>query len=300
MDQVKAVAALSALAHDTRLSIYRLLVKAGPTGMNAGDIGRVVRVGATALSFHFKELLHAGLVHSWREGRYVRYAVEVDAMRGLLGFLTEDCCNGRPDICSSGVAGLPNLCSSVSWENKMISEKPYNVLFLCTHNSARSVIAECLMNSLGQGAFKAFSAGSTPRGTINPFAIKILQNHGHQTEGLSSKSWDRFTGVDGPEIDFVFTLCDDAAAETCPVWPGNPITDHWGMPDPSRAEGTDGNKLAAFANTYSLLHHHIGKFVRMAKQDLDARSMRRNVEDFSENVRRQNLQGAPDAETQKA
>ena len=182
----------------------------------------------------------------------------------------------------------------------MRNEDPYNVLFLCTHNSARSVIAECLMNSLGQGAFNAFSAGSTPRGEINPFALKILQNHGHKTSGLSSKSWDQFTGEGAPEIDFVFTLCDDAAAETCPVWPGNPITEHWGMPDPSRAEGTDGNKLAAFANTYSLLHHHIDKFVHLAKQDLDARSMRREVEEFSRDVRQRNLEGAAGTEKQGA
>lgn len=167
----------------------------------------------------------------------------------------------------------------------------YNVLFLCTHNSARSVVAEALMNSLGKGAFKAYSAGSSPRGQINPFAIKILQNYGHDTAGLRSKSWDEFTGPDAPQIDFIFTLCDDAAAETCPVWPGNPITEHWGMPDPSAKEGTDGNKLAAFANTYSLLHHHISLFTKLAKQDLDAKSMRRSMSDFADQVRKKNADG---------
>ncbi len=291
MDHVDAVAALGALAHEKRLSIFRLLVRCGPSGMAAGEIARVVRLSATALSFHLKELTRAGLVRSWRDGRYVRYSVEIEGMRALLSFLTEDCCDGRPELCSAALAPRRVSCGN-DVESEMANDEPYNVLFLCTHNSARSVIAECLLNSLGQGAFNAYSAGSTPRGTINPVAIKILENFGHKTTGLRSKSWDEFTGEGAPEIDFVFTLCDDAAAETCPVWPGNPITDHWGMPDPSAAEGTDSNKLAAFANTYSLLHHHVDKFVKMAKQDLDAKSMRRRVESFSEDVRRRNVMGA--------
>lgn len=291
MEQDEAVAALSALAHDSRLSIYRTLVKCGPSGLAAGDIAKVVRLGATALSFHLKEMVRAGLIRSWREGRFVRYSVEIECMRQLLGFLTEDCCAGDPELCSVSGLGASEFCSGAFREKRMENDEPYNVLFLCTHNSARSVIAECLMNSLGQGAFVAYSAGSSPRGQINPFAIKILKNHGHKTAGLRSKSWDEFTGEGAPEIDFVFTLCDSAAAETCPVWPGNPITEHWGMPDPSAAEGTDSNKLAAFANTYSLLHYHISKFVGLAKQELDEKSMRRKVKDFSEEVRRRNVLG---------
>ncbi len=287
MNQQNAVTALAALAHDNRLSIFRLLMKCGPDGMPAGEIARVIGIGATALSFHLKELVRANLIRSWREGRYVRYSVEIDGMRALLAFLTSDCCNGHPE-----------LCSAMAWEDGMKADDPYNVLFLCTHNSARSVIAECLMNSLGQSAFNAHSAGSSPRGKVNPFAIKILKKHGHKTAGLRSKSWDEFTGDNATEIDFVFTLCDEAAAETCPVWPGNPITEHWGMPDPSTATGTDGNKLAAFANTYSLLHHHINKFVHLAKQDLDAKSMRRNVKELSEDVRRRNILGIKHLETE--
>ncbi len=291
MEQDEAVTALGALAHDSRLSIYRTLVKCGPSGLPAGDLAKVVRIGATALSFHLKEMVRAGLIRSWREGRFVRYSVEIEGMRQLLSFLTEDCCDGRPELCSNNNFGASGLCAEACRETDMENDEPYNVLFLCTHNSARSVIAECLMNSLGQGAFNAYSAGSTPRGEVNPFALKILKNHGHKTQGLRSKSWDEFSGEGAPEIDFVFTLCDDAAAETCPVWPGNPITEHWGMPDPSKAEGTDSNKLAAFANTYSLLHYHVTKFVSLAKQDLDAKSMRRKVKEFSEEVRRRNVVG---------
>lgn len=172
-------------------------------------------------------------------------------------------------------------------------DEHYNVLFLCTHNSGRSIVGEALMRSLGQGAFRAYSAGSRPSGTVNPFAIKILQNSGVKTDGLRSKSWDEFTDPEGPKMDFIFTLCDEAAGETCPVWPGNPITEHWGMPDPSKVEGTDGNKLAAFANTYSLLHHHISKFVNLAKQDLDDMSLRKRLDALSEEIRRENVEGLP-------
>ncbi len=292
MEQDEAVTALAALAHKHRLKVFRLLVKCGPSGMTAGAIAAAIGIGATALSFHLKELSNAGLIRSWRVGRYVRYSIEVEGMRRLIGFLTEDCCSGRSEICAPVLEDIGNFCSNKAWEERMQNDEPYRVLFLCTHNSARSVIAECLMNSLGQNAFIAHSAGSTPRGTINPFAIKILENHGHKTAALASKSWDDFTKPGAPQIDFVFTLCDSAAAETCPVWPGNPITEHWGMPDPSAAEGSDSQKLAAFANTYSLLHHHVDKFVHLAKQDLDAKSMRREVKEFSEGVRARNEAGA--------
>jgi len=288
MDTYEAVQALAALAHEKRLKMFRVLVRCGPRGMPAGDIARVIGISPTAMSFHLKELDRAGILTSWRTGRYIHYAVRVEGIRQLLTFLTEDCCAGRPELCGDSLRNVQSLCSE---ETSMKNDEPYNVLFLCTHNSARSVIGECLMNSMGQGAFKAYSAGSAPRGEINPFAIRILKNFGHKTDKLRSKSWDEFTAANAPEIDFVFTLCDEAAAETCPVWPGNPITEHWGMPDPSRAEGTDSNKLAAFANTYSLLNHHIKKFTELAKRDLDEKSMRREVEDFSIDVRRRNLEG---------
>lgn len=300
MDTRTAINALTALAHEHRLAVFRLLVRCGPNGMAAGDIARTLGLAPAALSFHLKELDRAGLVRPSRDGRFIRYAPEFAAMQGLLRYLTEDCCDGHPELCTlDGTLTTPGCCAPENGPDPTIrkrsmTDRPYNVLFLCTHNSARSVLAEVLMNSLGRGGFKAFSAGSTPRGTVNPFAIRILQNFGHDTSAVRSKSWDEFTGPGAPEIDFVFTLCDDAAAETCPVWPGKPITDHWGMPDPSRAEGTDSNKLAAFANTYSLLHHHISKFVQLAKADLDRMSMAGRIADFSRLVREKNVAGLAD------
>jgi arsenate reductase (thioredoxin) len=120
-----------------------------------------------------------------------------------------------------------------------MSDRPFNVLFLCTHNSARSVIAECVMNRLGAGKFRAYSAGSQPSGKIHPFALELLQRLNYDTQGLRSKSWQEFAGAGAPQLDFVFTVCDDAANEVCPVWPGRPMSAHWGLADPSRVAGSE-------------------------------------------------------------
>ena len=139
----------------------------------------------------------------------------------------------------------------------------YNVLFLCTHNSARSVIAECIMNRLGAGKFKAFSAGSAPRGSVHPYALDLLNRLNYDTKTLRSKSWKEFEAQDAPQLDFVFTVCDDAANETCPVWPGQPMTAHWGIPDPSIATGNEAEKRLAFASAHRMLNQRIGIFVNL-------------------------------------
>ncbi len=145
-------------------------------------------------------------------------------------------------------------------------DRPMRVLFLCTHNSARSVLSEAILAKLGEGLFEAYSAGSTPRGTVNPLALQALRDNGHDVSGLGSKSWDVFAAPGAPTLDFIFTLCDDAAAETCPVWPGHPATDHWGMPDPSRVAGGEAAQRAAFAEAYRRLTAEIGRFVTTARE----------------------------------
>ena len=137
-----------------------------------------------------------------------------------------------------------------------------NVLFLCTGNSARSILAEALLNDLGRGAFRAYSAGSQPAGAVNPFAIELLQQRGLFSDSMRSKSWDEFTGPDAPGIDFVFTVCD-AAAESCPVWPGRPQTAHWGISDPASVVGTDEEKRLAFVAAYQLLAKKIERFIHL-------------------------------------
>ena len=159
-----------------------------------------------------------------------------------------------------------------------MSERAYHVLFLCTHNSARSIIAECVMNRLGKGRFIAHSAGSQPRGQIHPLALELLRRLNYPTEGLRSKSWQEFAGPDALPLDFVFTVCDDAANEVCPVWPGQPMSAHWGVPDPSRAEGSEAERALAFADTHRMLNQRISIFCSLPLASLDRLSLQRQLD----------------------
>jgi protein-tyrosine-phosphatase len=150
-----------------------------------------------------------------------------------------------------------------------MSDQIHNVLFLCTGNSARSIMAEAILNRLGQGRFRAFSAGSQPKGEVHPFALKLLKSLNHDTSFARSKSWEEFAGPDAPVMDFVFTVCDNAANEACPVWPGQPMTAHWGVPDPAAAEGTEAEKHFAFADAYRMLNNRISIFTSLPLASLD-------------------------------
>ena len=156
-------------------------------------------------------------------------------------------------------------------------QRPLNVLFLCTGNSARSILGEALLNSLGKGRFRAWSAGSHPGGRVNPFALEILSRNGFATEGLRSKSWDEFAAPGAPEFDFIFTVCDSAAAETCPVWPGHPMSAHWGIPDPAAVEGDDETKRRAFRDAFSRLQRRISLLVNLPVQSLDKLSLQKEL-----------------------
>lgn len=152
---------------------------------------------------------------------------------------------------------------------RIVTDKVYNVLFLCTGNSARSILAECVLNRLGRGHFHAYSAGSYPRGTVHPYALDLLRRQNYRVDGLRSKSWDEFAAPGAPELDFVFTVCDNAAGEVCPIWPGQPMTAHWGVPDPAACEGKEAEKRLAFADTLRALQSRIGIFVSLPIDSLD-------------------------------
>jgi protein-tyrosine-phosphatase len=161
-----------------------------------------------------------------------------------------------------------------------VTEKQYNVLFLCTGNSARSILAECVLNRLSGGHFKAYSAGSFPKGAVHPFALDLLRGLGYGVDGLRSKSWDEFAVPGAPRLDFVFTVCDNAAGEVCPIWPGQPVTAHWGLPDPAAAEGTGAQRRLAFAETLRMLNHRIGAFVNLPIESLDKLSLAKRLRDI--------------------
>ena len=150
-----------------------------------------------------------------------------------------------------------------------MAEGIYNVLFLCTGNSARSIMAESILHKDGAGRFRAFSAGSQPKGVVNPFALKVLKSYGYPAEGFRSKAWDEFAGPDAPVMDFVFTVCDGAAGETCPVWPGQPMTAHWGIEDPAGVQGTAIQKETAFVSAFRYLRNRISLFTALPLRSLD-------------------------------
>jgi len=163
-----------------------------------------------------------------------------------------------------------------------MAERMFNVLFLCTGNSARSIIAESILRKDGAGRFRAFSAGSQPKGAVNPFALKELESIGYPTDDLRSKSWDEFAAPGAPVMDFAFTVCDTAAAETCPVWPGQPMTAHWGIEDPAAVEGTDVQKQAAFVLATRYLKTRISIFISLPLRSLDRMSLNAKLREIGQ------------------
>ncbi|HEY1181565.1 MAG TPA: arsenate reductase ArsC [Rhodocyclaceae bacterium] len=164
-----------------------------------------------------------------------------------------------------------------------MAHRPFNVLFLCTGNSARSILAEAVVNNLtiSSGKFRGYSAGSHPKGEVHPLALELLKRYKFSTEGLRSKSWDEFAAPGAPELDFVFTVCDQAAGEQCPYWPGQPMTAHWGMPDPAAATGTPESKHKAFAETLLILRRRIEIFASLPFEKLDRLALERRVQDIA-------------------
>lgn len=261
MDEKYAIGALSALGQETRLAIYRLLSAAGPEGLPAGDVSARLNLVQNTVSAHLGILGDAGLINAHRQGRTVRHAIAPAKMQALIAYLTRECCNGNPSACGYPSAPL------VSGDNTL--SDPFKVLFLCTGNSARSILAEAIMNRIGAPHFKAWSAGSHPKGTVHPKSLELLQSLGYDTSSFRSKSWDEFAGEGAPEFDFIFTVCDNAAGEACPVWLGHPVTAHWGIPDPAAASGTEAEIALAFSEAYRQMKNRIEAFTALPLKSLD-------------------------------
>lgn len=171
----------------------------------------------------------------------------------------------------------------------MERQEPFGVLFLCTGNSARSILAEAMLDAMGGGRFRAHSAGSHPKGAVNPFALELLGRHGLPTTGLRSKSWDEFAGPGAPPVDFVFTVCDQAAGEACPFWPGQPMTAHWGIADPAAVEGSDEAKRRAFFKAYNELHQRLSLFVSLPIERLDRMTLKARLEEIGRIPEREDM-----------
>ncbi len=247
--------AFAALSQETRLRIFRLLLRSGASGLAAGIIGEAVQASSSNLSFHLTHLERAGLIASRRDARSIIYSASFERAALLGEFLREDC-GSEPVAPEPAPSGEPGRIR--------------NVLFLCSGNSARAIMAEAILRRDGGGRFGVFSAGSRPRDAVDPLALEVLSAHGYPTRDLSPKDWLAFAEPDAPAIDIALTICDVTAGEPCPHWPGDPVSAHWGIEDPAGVETSANERRAAFIRAFRLLQRRIAAFLALPLAQFDA------------------------------
>ncbi len=244
-----------------------------PDRVPAGELSEALGIKPSTLSAYLSALMQTGLVTQERVSTSLRYTIDMTQVRQTFDYLLRDCCRGRTELC------LP--FASQSWEGPApMPDRIYNVLFICTGNSARSIFAESILRKEGGDRFNAFSAGTKPRSELNPFALEVLRQKGHEISELRAKNVAEFQGPDAPAFDFVFTVCNQAANEECPAWHGQPISAHWGMPDPVKAEGTDAERSLAFQHAYGALRNRITAFTALSLASLDRIALQEAVDDI--------------------
>jgi len=271
----------STLGHPQRLAVFRLLMRRYPDRVPATELAQALGLKSSTLSTYVSALMKAGLVSQERVGTSLRYAIDMDATRLTVDYLLNDCCRGRPEICAPNARPAPKRDSPMS-------DRKYNVLFICTGNSARSIFAESILRDLAGDRFVAYSAGTKPRSALNPFTLRVLEHEGHDISGLWAKNISEFQRTDAPDLDFVFTVCDQAANEECSTWQGQPISAHWGLPDPVKVGGSAADKGLAFQQTYGAMRHRMARFTTLPIVALDRISLQRAVDEIG----RSNQEGA--------
>ncbi len=267
--EIDITSQLAALAHPKRLALFRLLMRRYPHGVPAGEISAALGLKANTASSYLSGLTQVGLISQTRTGTTLRYRANVTTLRGLFDTLLEDCCQNRPDIC---LQSTPQIASPSV-------EHPLNVLFLCTGNSTRSILAEALLTSISGGKFQAYSAGTNPAEAPHPGVLAVLKIKSHSVDGLTSKSLDVFQTPNAPEMDFVITVCDQAANKECPSWPGHPMNAHWGLRDPLSKSATEDIRNA-IEQTYEVLKTRIQTFVNLPFGSLDPQSLQHHLDDL--------------------
>lgn len=264
---------LATLGHPQRLAIFRLLMRRYPDRVPAGELATSLALKSSTLSSYLAALMQTGLVTQERVGTSLQYSVDMTEVRHTLDYLLLDCCRGRPDLCS------PGAIDSIT-ETTPVPDRKFHVLFICTGNSARSIFAESILRKESGDRFVAYSCGTKPRSELNPFALEVLRQKGHDVTPLRSKNVAEFQGPDAPRFDFVFTVCNQAANEDCPAWSGQPVSAHWGMPDPVKVEGTDAQKSLAFQQAYGALRNRIMAFAALPFEALDRGSLQKAIDDI--------------------
>lgn len=273
-----AAFALAALGQSTRLELLRALLNAGPSGLAAGEVAFRLDVPSSTLSFHLKALDQAGLIAATRQGTKLIYAPRIDKLRALFAFVSETCCGGEPSLCGD----LASLTAANEGKARMPPAN-FNVLFLCTRNSARSIMAEAILNKLAPGKFKAFSAGSepAPEGPM-PEVLSQLKALGHDVSGLRSKGWDEFAKPDSPKMDFVVTLCDMLAGQVCPDFGETMTTAAWPMPDPAKFNGSATERATMLNELYAGLRRRLDIFTNLPVTSLDRMALKARIDELAD------------------
>lgn len=281
METDDAAAAFAALGQPTRLELLRLLLGQGPNGLAAGEVAQRLGVAPSTLSFHLRALEQAGLIHPTRQGRTLLYAARIAPLRALFAHLAEACCDGEPDRCGD----LARLFDNTMRKASDMPDPAFNVLFLCTRNSARSVMAEAILNKLGAGRFRAFSAGSDPseEGPV-PEVLSQLKALGHDVSALSSKSWSLFMEPGAPRMDFVITLCDILNGQACPDFGATTVTAAWPLPDPAKFTGSAAERATLLNELYAGLHRRIGIFTSLPIAALDRMALKARLDELANPV----------------
>ena len=275
MEILAAARMFSALAQESRLGVLRLLIARGASGMPASAIAAALRAPPSTTSFHLAALERAGLIRATRQGRQITYAVHFLALRDLLGFVTEACCAGHPDLCGDIAALLPPLPEEIT---AMVPA--FNVLFLCTRNSARSIMAEAILEAVGNGRFHAWSAGSDPTAAPMPEVLQKLRVLGHDVACLRTKSWNEFCRPDAPRMDFVIALCDVLQAQSCPDFGDRAVTTAWPLPDPAHFTGNAAERSTLLNELYASLRRRIEIFVSLPFATLDRMAVRTRLDEI--------------------
>lgn len=265
----------AALGQESRLGVLRLLLDKTPEGIAAGELADRLGLPASTTSFHLGTLEKAGLVEKTRHGQQIIYSVRMLALRQLLDFFTEACCGGRPELC----AELANLLPPVS-ETVEGVVPAFNVLFLCTRNSARSIMAEAILERAGKGRFRAYSAGSDPAAAPMPEVLNKLRAVGHNIADLYSKSWERFIGSDAPHMHFVIALCDTLDDRACPEFGDAPLIAKWGMPDPAKFAGSPVECSTMLNELYASLYRRIQVFINLPFAKLERMALKAHLDEI--------------------
>lgn len=281
--EASAIEGFGSLAQPTRLAAVRHLLAVHPQSLPAGEIARLCEVPHNTMSTHLGILNRAGLISVEKDGRSMNYRANVSGFRGLLKFLSQDCCNGRPELCGD-VFDLPSEALAAEPTEKFMTPA-FNVLFLCTQNSARSIIAEALLEKIGRGRFRAYSAGSEPAGKPVPEVIDRLTALGHDVTHLHSKSWDEFKGPDAPRMDFIIALCDAPLGQFCPDLGGQFVTGAWPLPDPAQFTGSPTERTTLLNELYAMIRRRIEIFTSLPFDSLDRMAIKARLDEIGDTTR---------------